>query len=198
MAELDALDPIPSKITLGSGTTVILESLKARQFFKFLRIITHGAMPLMQDMSIFDLDPNTDTQAFAGRLLSVMVLSIPDAEDETLDFILSMCKPEGLIEGRKVSKADSERNAALWTDLALELDNPELDDLVTIIEAVVKRESADIQALGKRLASLLNLAEKTGQLKSRRRSSPKKTAASSEVSPEPSTSSPASTDGPTQ
>lgn len=191
--ELDALDPVPEQVKLQSGTVVVLEDLKARQFFKLLRIVTHGALPIMQDMSIFKMDPDADTAEFTGRLLSVMLLSIPDAEDETLEFVRSMCKPAGLIEGRKLNKADTERNNALWAALDTDLFNPELEDLLDIVKAVIDRESADIQALGKRLSAMFNLAEKTGQLTSRQ-----PTQTSSEDSPELSTSSPTSTDGPTE
>lgn len=197
MSELDALDPIPEQIKLESGAVIVLESLRARQFFKLLRIVTHGAMPILQDMSVLRMDPNADATEFAQKLLSLLVLSIPDAEDETIDFIRAMCKPLGLIEGRKLNKQDAERNSALWSELDLQLENPELGDMVTIIEAIIRRESADIQALGKRLAAMMSMAEKTGQLSNRNPSSTTKISTSSAGSPEPSISSPASTDGPT-
>ncbi len=195
--ELSALDPIPEQVKLESGTIVVFEDLKARQFFRLLRIVTHGAMPLMQDMSLFQLDPEADATEFTGRLLSVLLLSIPDAEDEAIEFVNSMVKPYGLIEGRKLNKADAERNNALRTALAEELYNPTLEDLFTVIEAVVRRESADIQALGKRLAAMFKLAKKTGQLDPSRNPTSATTPASSEDSPEPSTSSAASTAGAT-
>lgn len=197
MSELDALDPVPEQVKLQSGTVVALESLRARQFFKLLRIITHGALPVLQDLSIFRLDPDEDPAEFTTRLLSLMALSIPDAEDETILFLRTMCKPVGLIEGRKLNKQDTERNSALWAALDTELDNPELDDLLTIIDAIVRREAADLQALGKRLSGMLKLADKTGQLDPRNQTSTPKTSTSSADSPEPTTSSPSSTDGPT-
>jgi len=196
VVELDALDPVSEQVKLSSGNVVVLESLRARQFFKLLRIITHGALPIMQDMSIFQLDPEADAVEFGGRLLALMALSIPDAEDETILFVRSMCKPFGLIEGRKLDKADTERNAVRWAALDAELENPSLDDLITIIEAIVRRESADIQALGKRLLAMFKLAQKTGQLNPSQ-SRPSPAGNSSEVSPEPMTSSLLSTDGPT-
>lgn len=196
MSELDALDPVPEQLKLSSGTFVLIEDLKARQFFKLLRIVTHGALPNMRDLSIFQLDPDTSQDEFGARLLSVMVMSIPDAENETLEFVQSMCKPVGLIEGRRqLSKQDLERNADLWTKLLTDLDNPELDDLVTIIEAVVRREAADIQALGKRLAAMFKLAQKTGQVPSSL-SPTSQTQTSSAASVELSDFSPVSTDGP--
>ncbi len=192
--ELDALDPTPETLKLVSGNAVVLEDLRARQFFKLLRIVTHGALPLVQDMSLFQLDPDGDAREFGARLAGILALSIPDAEDETIAFVRAMCKPYGLIEGRKLNKADTERNNALWANLDAELDNPELDDLVSIVEAVVRREAADLQALGKRLAGMLNLAKKTGQLAP---TSTPTTPPSSADSVARSTFSPANTAGPT-
>jgi len=198
--EIDVLDPVPTTVTLSTGTVVEIEHLKARQFFKFLRIITRGALPAMQDMSVFKLDGEQDAKEFAGRLISLMLLSIPEAEDEAIEFIQSMCKPYGLIErrgGSKLNKQDVERNTELWTRVITDLDNPELDDLVTVVEAIVKREAADIQALGKRLSAMFKLAEKTGQIPSPSQSRTSPAGNSSADYPAPTTSSPASTDGPT-
>lgn len=197
MTEIDVLDPVPEQLKLSSGTVVLVEDLKARQFFKFLRIITHGALPMVSDLSIFKMDSDMDTGEFGARLLSLMILSIPDAEDESVDFIRAMVKPYGLIEGglRGLNKVDKERNEELWRRVDADLENPELDDLITIIEAVVKREAADIQALGKRLGAMFKMAEKTGQVPSSPTAS---TRASSADSPAPSISSRRSTSGRTR
>lgn len=196
--EIDKLDPIPEVVTLASGLRVRLESLKARQFFKLLRIVTHGALPGLREAGLFSLE-GLDSEEFVGRLLSVTLLSIPDAEEETIEFIRSMVYPDGLVERRGLNKQDTERNTLLWEAVEIEMDNPELDDLVTIIEAVIKRESEDIQALGKRLASMLKLAEKTGQIDTS--SSPNlnsSTSTSSAASPGRSTSSRVSMGGKTK
>jgi hypothetical protein len=196
--EIDKLDPIPETVKLRSGLTVRLESLRARQFFKLLRIITHGALPGMQQAGLLSMD-GLDSEEFMGRLLSITLLSIPDAEEETVEFIRSLCYPEGLIERKNLNKQDIERNQLLWDALDEELLNPDLDDLVTIIEAVVKREADDIQALGKRLASLFKLAEKTGQLSTSSSPNPtESTSVSSADSPARSTSSRRSTGGRTR
>lgn len=196
-SEIDKLDPIPETVILESGLQVRLESLKARQFFKLLRIITHGALPGMRQAGLFDM-ADMDTDEFMGRLLSVTVLSIPDAEEETIVFLKSMCYPVGLIERRGLNKQDVERNSLLWEALEAELDNPELGDLVTIIEAIVKREAEDIQSLGKRLASMFKLAEKTGQIDSPSPNPTELKSDSSAPSRGRATSSPRSTGGKTR
>lgn len=192
--ELDALDPSSEQLKLSTGAFIELEALRSRQFFKLLRIVTHGALPMVRDFSVFRFSADMDPVEFGTRLLSLMVMSIPDAEEETLEFIRSMCKPVGLIERRGMNKADVERNTELWVAFEQQLQNPEIDDLITIVEAIVRREAADIQALGKRLTAMFKIAEKTGQVPSPpSQTSPEPT--SSAASPEPSTSSPASTAG---
>jgi hypothetical protein len=194
MSELDALDPVPEEVKLSTGTVVQLESLRSRQFFKLLRIITHGALPNLGTQILRPDDDMTATQ-YAGRVISILALSIPDAEDETIAFIRSMCKPAGLIEARgRLNDRAAAHNDQLWAQLDADLENPELDDLISIIEAIVKREAEDIQALGKRLAGMFRLAEKTGQVPT----PTSQTETSSAASPEPSGSSPVNITGRTR
>ena len=49
--EMERLDPVPDTYTFADGTTVSIERLKTRQFFKLLRIITHGGMDALQTIS---------------------------------------------------------------------------------------------------------------------------------------------------
>lgn len=192
--EIDKLDPLPEVVKLRSGLHVRFEALRSRQFMKLLRIVTHGALPGMSQAGLLNLQ-NLSNDEFLGQFLTITLLSIPDAEDETIAFIRSMVYPDGLIERKGLNKQDVERNKELWEALDEELENPDLDDLVTIIESVVKRESEDIFALGKRLAAMMKLAAKTGQLSPNRKAS---TPASSADSPEPSTSSRRNTGGRTK
>ena len=165
MTDVDVLVPVPEdegKLTLSTGTVLVLQPLKARQFFKLLRIVTHGAAPLLPTITI---GPDDTTEEWVQRFLAIIFMAIPESEQETLEFIASMIKPYGLIEGRKLNKQDQERNDELWDSIEKDLGNPELEDLFTIIEAIVKAEAEDLKALGKRLMKLLDLAKKTGQLK---------------------------------
>ncbi len=190
--ELRALSPEPEQVKLIDGTVVTIEDLRLRQFFKMLRIITRGSMPLLSDPNFFKVDTG-DEDAFAKKLLTILVLSMPDAEDETVKFVRSMVKPYGLIERPGLNKSDRERNDELTARVDAALANPELEDTVSIMEKVVRREAKDMVALGKRLAAMFKLAEKTGQLSP----TPASTPTTSDRSPASSTSSALSTDGPT-
>lgn len=191
--EIDKLDPLPESVTLQSGLVVRLEALKTRQFLKLLRIITHGGLSQLGGQFIgsliSDADESDSVEEFMGRLLSAVLFAVPDAEDETIVFLRAMCYPDGLVEKRALTRPDVEHNKTLWAGLDAELENPELEDTITIIEAIVRREAEDIQALGKRLMTMFNLAQKTGQVPSSSPSPSESTSESSEDSPEPSTSS---------
>ena len=188
--EMSAIMPEDMRVKLSSGTFVLLEPLKMRQFFRLMRIITHGAGPAISRLNI---DVTNTVEQFTTQLVTLVLFSIPDAEQETIDFLMSMVKPDGLIENRALNKADRERNSELIENLRVELDNPEPEDFVTLIEAIVKREAEDLQALGKRVVKMFQTAQKVGEAPNL--TSP--AANSSEESPEPATSSPISTDGTT-
>lgn len=190
-SEMNVLDPVPDRVTLQSGSVVIIESLKLRQFFRLMKIVTHGAGSSLLRM---DLSPDDSADVFGTKLLSMVLLSIPDSEDETIDFLMSMVKPDGLIENRLLDKAAKERNDFLLDVLHKELMNPELEDTISILEVVVQRESADLQALARKVMSMFKVAQKTGQAPNLP-STPDQN--SSEASAVPMTSYPAATDGPT-
>lgn len=147
--ELARIDPKPGFVTLSSGTEAKLEPLKTRQFFKLLRIVTHGGSHMLGNLNL----SSGDDEGFVTQLLALVIFAVPDAEDEAIEFVQSMLSPV-------TAQPKPEDYAALYA----ELDNPELDDLVTVIEAVVRRDGADMKALGKRLMTMFQLAQKTGQV----------------------------------
>ena len=148
--EVEALDPQPEIITLSTGLEVRVERLRTRGMFKLLKIVTRGAGPILMQMPL-DFD---DPEAFVQQLLAVVVMSVPEAEDEAVQFIQSMVVPVGLIEHPKTN-AQKEANKALIERLVEELDDPEVDDTISILETIILNEAGDIQALGKRLGSIL-------------------------------------------
>jgi hypothetical protein len=162
--DLDRIDPVPDSIALSSGIKVHVLPLRTRQLFKLLRIITHGAGQTLMNSG---LDFKEDSDVFLQKLLGIILFSIPDAEQETIDFLQAMVEPSDLTDKplRDLSKKEREDNIASWTALNMEMFNPDPSDTIDIIENVVRREATDLQALGKKLMSFLNVASKTGQLK---------------------------------
>lgn len=162
--DIDRIDPPPEVIKLKCGLEVRLLDLRTRQLFALLRIITHGAGTALTGAGI---DFSDKPEIFLQKLLSVVLFSIPDAAQEAIDFLQSMVEPVDLIDKmpRDLSEKEREHNISAWTEVNRELWNPDPEDTLDIIEAVVKREADDLQALGKRIRRFLELAAKTGQLK---------------------------------
>lgn len=148
-------------VELSTGFKLRVLPLKSRQFFKLMRIITHGAGGLLMNLNFSGDD---SPEAFGAKLIALVGYAIPDAEDEVIEFLLSITEANGYKQGRKLTKDEKLANAELTEQLLDELENPELEDLVTLIEAIVTREATDLQELGKRLMKMFDLAKKTGQI----------------------------------
>jgi hypothetical protein len=193
-SEISRLDPEPVTVKLSTGYEVGLQRLKTRQFFRLLKVLTRGLGPAVVQAG---LDFDSDPEGFGQKLLAMTVMSIPEAEQQFIEFLQSMCVPPGLHEpdGRALTRKEREENQAAITEMVEELNNPELGDLLDLAEVIVQREAPEIQALGKRVAGLLEMFRKTGQDKESR--DQERESSSPGPSPGLSTSSPASTDGPT-
>lgn len=150
--ELTALQGEGDTITLTSGTEIRVERLRTRQLFKFVRILTSGAGQILASLN---LSRDQDPAEFAGQLIALTVIAIPEAEDEAIEFIRSLVTPVGLVDAK--TKADREKNIELIESVYEELENPELDDVIAIFEKVIEAEAEHIQALGKKIISLISV-----------------------------------------
>lgn len=144
-SEVDVLDGVPTPIVLSNGLSVNVNRLKTRETLKLLKILTKGAGYALSAIT------SGDGEEFAETLLLSMILAIPEAEDETLDFIRAMVVPAEITAGAKAKS----KNAELFNLLADALDNPELDDLIDICAAIIKVEAPHLEELGKKIALLL-------------------------------------------
>jgi hypothetical protein len=193
--EMDALDPQARFLTLEDGMEVEVVPLKTRQLFRMLRILTHSAGGRLLDFNF-----NLSAEDFTERLVVLFALSIPDAEDETIEFLRSMVQPAGLMgkgkSDRQLNKQEREHNDAAWAKVNAVMFNPDPMDTMSLIEAIVRLESPHLQSLGKALAAMLPTALRA-ELSGRTppTSSESQGESSSESSAGPTTSSPASTGG---
>lgn len=194
--ELEALDPTPEVLKLESGLPVKIEELRLRQFIRMLKIVTRPVAQGLVDISDLSLSPDQDRDAFGARLAVILFTVIPEAENEFVDFLQSMVSPGNLIEKPVLEKSDVEFNKLRWAELDKELINPGLEDTVTLVEAIVRREAADIQSLGKRLMAMFKTARKMGQVPSSLEQIIPDESLSA-ASPEPVTPYSEPTDGPT-
>lgn len=159
--DIDTLASEPTQLTLTSGIKIKVVRLKTRQLMKLLKILTSGAGSVLGSLKFSaDMDP----KEFTGSLIGAVILSIPEAEDETIDFIQTMVESDGLIVDPK-SKPEKESNFELEKALRIELDNPELEDLTIILEEIVRNEAPHILALGKRLGQMLSAQKLSGTSK---------------------------------
>jgi hypothetical protein len=194
-SELDRLDPQPVAHTLTTGLEVEIVRLRTRQFFRLLRVLTHGAGPAVMRAG---LDFKAGGEQFAQQLLTLILMSIPDAEQEAVGFLQSMCKPAGLDDKpeSQLSKKAKEDNTARWAQFNTDLFNPELEDTLDLMEIIIRQEAPELQALGKKLQRMIQMFQATGQDKEPAEpEASQQDLASQESSPPPSTSSAASTDG---
>jgi len=196
-SELDRLDPQPETCKLSTGLEVDIVRMRTRQFFRLLRVLTHGAGPALTQAQ---LNFSGDAADFAQKLLTLVVISIPDAENEAVQFLASMCRPSGVVDkpSSQLTKQEAAENTALWDRFNEDLHNPELEDTIDLIEIIVRQEAPELQALGKKLQRVFKLFQATGQ--DREPAEPEKPVqelSSPGRSRRRSTSSATSTDGPT-
>jgi hypothetical protein len=155
--EMERLDPVPDTYTFADGTTVAVERLRTRQFFKLLRIITHGGMDALQSIR---LDPSQGTEVFTENLIALLIFAVPESEDETIDFLRSMVVAQQVTVPDDVPPANAAKFAQRLQEEAkarvdAEFMNMGLDDLLGLVEVIIRREAPELKALGKRLADTL-------------------------------------------
>lgn len=156
-SDIETIAGDPNLIHLpGADVDVLLEKLRTRQLFKFLKIITVGAGGALAGLQI---SADTDVAELTQTLIGILIVSIPDAEDEAIDFIRSMVKPLNLVDPER-SKADRERNVELYTELYTLLNNPDPEDTIALLVRIVQNEAPNMVALGKQIAALLPSAAK--------------------------------------
>jgi hypothetical protein len=192
--EVDRIDPKgapPDGTTLLDGTEVRYNDLRTKELFALLRILTRGGAFMVGRL---DLDPRKGEAAFISDLMALLMFAIPEADEEALEFVRMMVVPvpekvSDDVPERHRKEAVKEKAKAAQTHLDEQLENPELDDLLGIIEGIIRREAPDIMALGRRLVAMMpKQAEIQQETEARERNRRSRKTGSSEASPEPSTS----------
>lgn len=154
--DIDAIAADPTPLTLESGLPIKVLRIRTRATMALLKILTRGAGEALFSLR---MTQDTDQEEFIGQLLGAVLFSIPEAVDETIEFVNLIVEPAQLHTGPRLTPGDVEWNAEQEALLAAELYDPSLEDLVTIVEAIVKLEGPHVMALGKRLAALFPTAQ---------------------------------------
>ena len=108
-------------------------------------------------MGSVSLDFN-DTEAFMQELLAIILFSVPEAEDEVVEFLESIVKPTGMT-------GDMSKDQEKFTLIAETFDNPEMEDVIDVVTLLVRSEGKDLAALGKRLRAMFQVGQKMGATK---------------------------------
>ncbi len=159
--ELAALDPDVDIITFEDGSQLQIEELRLRQLFKLLKIVTRGAGPLLFDSR---LSLTGTPEEIALKFMTILGFALPEAEDEAIEFIVSMIAPVGTVDGRKLTEQERKHNQKLLEALIDEWQNPDPVKAIEVIEHIVKREAEDLGALAKKLMTMFSMGKKTGQI----------------------------------
>lgn len=160
--DIDALAAEPKDLTLESGFPIKVLRIRTRATMSLLKILTRGAGEALMAIRV---GADTSQDEFVGTLLGAVILSIPEAEDETIEFLNRVVEPAKLIDKPRLTPGDIEWNQDQDDLLRAELRDPSLDDLVTIVSEIIRIEGPHILALGKRLAALLPTALKAEEQK---------------------------------
>lgn len=134
-------------ITLEDGMQVELVPLKTRQAFALFRIVLKGTY---QGNALLAAIAQQGSDGLVGKVAMSAALSVPDADDEAIEFLQSIVKPVHQEQSSKVRDY---------------LENPSLDDLVTILHALTVKEAPHVADLSRQLTAMLSLATKTGQIR---------------------------------
>lgn len=164
-------EPVP--LTLSNGLEIEVERLRTRALMSLLKILTYGAGEALLNLRVTD---DTSEEDFTGALLGAIIFAIPEAENETIEFINRMVVPAGLRATK--TKEDIAHNVALDAQLRDALSDPDLTDLFLIVSEIVKREAPHIRALGKQISVLFPMAKMNAekqQTSSTKRSTKKST-----------------------
>lgn len=154
--DIDAISAEPTPLTLESGLPIKVLRIRTLATMALLRILTRGAGEALLSLR---LGGDTTEEEFTGALLGAVLFSIPETPTETIEFINLMVEP-GNLNTMPSNPGDFAHNQEQYDLLRAELADPSLEDLVTIIEQIVKLEAPHVVALGKRLATLFPTALK--------------------------------------
>lgn len=157
--ESDALDPSTRVLTFEDGSQVKVLDIRLRALMKCLKIITRGAGPLLFDPRMQLTGTSTE---IAVKFMTILGFAVPEAEDEAIEFILSVIEPVGLVKGRKLTNQEKENNSRLLEELVTEWDDPDPLKAITVLEAVVHAEKEDLAGLVKKLMTMFKMGKKTG------------------------------------
>lgn len=136
--DLEAIAPDEGKVYVG-GVQVRVKRLKFREILSLARIVSNGAGAGMSQFSIDTSSP----EAMQTGILGILTFALPNAADETFEFLQQVVEPVNT--GNQAKK-----------QLQQAMDNPELDEVLDVINLLVGQEMDDIFELVGKVKRLAN------------------------------------------
>lgn len=150
IADVEAIVPDEIRVTV-DGVDCRVKRLKTREFLSLMRVLTAGLGPGLGAVSI----DFTDSESASRDLAALMLLAVPNALPEFTVFLAGVVEP---VDGEQAGKVARYLH-----------DNPDLDVMLVVFEAIATQEKDDLSALvGKvqamwgRLANLYSPKKTTG------------------------------------
>lgn len=129
------LPDLSEPVTLG-GIQARVRRLKTREFAALLKIITTGLGGALSTIRVDLASPATAARDFGALLM----LAVPNAIEEMINFLAVVCEP-----------VDENDRPALAKYLR---DNPDIEDLMVVVERVAEQERDEIRMLGGKAQSM--------------------------------------------
>lgn len=126
--DLEAIHPDVVRVTI-DGQVCKIHRLKTREFLELMRILTNGLGPNIGNVRLSFDDPD----AIGSEMMALMFMAIPNASQEFAVFLADIVEP---VDGEQKGKVAAYLH-----------DNPELDEMLEIFEAVARQEKDDLSAL---------------------------------------------------
>lgn len=142
--------PISREVTVG-GLRAIVQVMRTRQLLRLLKVITNGA-PFGMAMLSAEGDDDEDA-GFGARLLALLWVAIPEAEEATLGFLASMVE----LSPEETEGKTGKELLEIQGRFSRALQNPEVDETFDLIGRIIELEKPNLALLGKRLAVLLRM-----------------------------------------
>lgn len=130
--DLAVIIPDVSHVTIG-GYRCHIRRLKARETLFLLRIITRGFGPGIADLMASFTQDGADSEDRAAELIAALLVAVPNAMNDFMELVTHLVAADDQSDRKQLADY-------CMTDL-------EMDDVITVIQAVVIQEVDDWERL---------------------------------------------------
>lgn len=131
--------PFTMKLLDGTEIPCVVKRLRAREFLALLRVLTRGFGDGIAQITL----AGDDAEEMQGQIMGMMLVAIPEAVDEFVDFVAKVVEPADGSDAKRLAKS---------------LQNPDVTVLIDVAEFIATQEKDDLAALmGKARAALARI-----------------------------------------